>query len=417
MWPVANEAWAIRSRRLFLPIKFTLPAFAARSVIEILNTTLIELCLGPIFEDILEVEETVLIRHAGNLKHKGSELFDIIADATHFLKQTNARSFLFLGIAQGVKVQHINAARIHLRLWKSATKFKQLVMECLKCPLKGVGLVLDEGLSGYCKVDILALMTIYAFLQAFEVVSGGSTRTMSSYDVLGVKGLAIAHKLDCVDANLSSNTTCHGIFKQRSQQNVHVTEIRCLFCACVLSVDDNMSGDRDPLVIGRVVGDVLDNFTRTIPLMVTYSGKDVKNGCELKPSAVINQPRVEIGGDDLRTFYTLVMVDPDAPSPSDPGLREYLHWLVTDIPETTEASFGKEIVSYESPRPTVGIHRFVFVLFRQHVKQNVCAPGWRQNFSCKDFAELYNLGSPVAAVYFNCQRETGSSASRRPVKK
>ncbi|KAK9192574.1 hypothetical protein WN944_003267 [Citrus x changshan-huyou] len=154
-----------------------------------------------------------------------------------------------------------------------------------------------------------------------------------------------------------------------------------------------MSGDRDPLVIGRVVGDVLDNFTRTIPLMVTYSGKDVKNGCELKPSAVINQPRVEIGGDDLRTFYTLVMVDPDAPSPSDPGLREYLHW------------------------PTVGIHRFVFVLFRQHVKQNVCAPGWRQNFSCKDFAELYNLGSPVAAVYFNCQRETGSSASRRPVKK
>ncbi|GAY60952.1 hypothetical protein CUMW_206070 [Citrus unshiu] len=85
-----------------------------------------------------------------------------------------------------------------------------------------------------------------------------------------------------------------------------------------------MSGDRDPLVIGRVVGDVLDNFTRTIPLMVTYSGKDVKNGCELKPSAVINQPRVEIGGDDLRTFYTLVMVDPDAPSPSDPGLREPL---------------------------------------------------------------------------------------------
>lgn len=66
-----------------------------------MNTTLIELCLGPIFEDILEVEETVLIRHAGNLKHKGSELFDIIADATHFLKQTNARSFLFLGIAQG----------------------------------------------------------------------------------------------------------------------------------------------------------------------------------------------------------------------------------------------------------------------------------------------------------------------------
>lgn len=30
MWPIVNEAWAIGFRWLFLPIKFTLPAFAAR---------------------------------------------------------------------------------------------------------------------------------------------------------------------------------------------------------------------------------------------------------------------------------------------------------------------------------------------------------------------------------------------------
>ncbi|KDO45318.1 hypothetical protein CISIN_1g035892mg [Citrus sinensis] len=69
---------------------------------------------------------------------------------------------------------------------------------------------------------------------------------------------------------------------------------------------------------------------------------------------------------------------------------------------------GQEIVNYESPRPTMGIHRFVFVLFRQLGRQTVYAPGWRQNFSTRDFAELYNLGPPVAAVYFNCQRESGS---------
>nr|GEV70994.1 flowering locus T-like protein [Tanacetum cinerariifolium] len=108
-----------------------------------------------------------------------------------------------------------------------------------------------------------------------------------------------------------------------------------------------------------------------------------------------------------------VMVDPDAPSPSDPNLREYLHWLVTDIPATTGARFGQEIVCYESPRPSMGIHRIVFVLFRQMGRQTVYAPGWRQNFNTKDFAELYNLGSPVAAVYFNCQRESGSGGRRR----
>nr|XP_027087615.1 protein HEADING DATE 3A-like [Coffea arabica] len=160
----------------------------------------------------------------------------------------------------------------------------------------------------------------------------------------------------------------------------------------------------DPLVVGRVIGDVLDQFTRSLSLSVTYGSREVSNGCEFRPSQVVNQPRVEIGGDDLRTFYTLVMVDPDAPSPSDPNLREYLHWLVTDIPATTGASFGQEVVCYESPRPSMGIHRFIFVLFRQLGRQTVYPPGWRQNFNTRDFAELYNLGSPVAAVYYNCQR-------------
>ncbi|KAK9159470.1 hypothetical protein Syun_005811 [Stephania yunnanensis] len=174
-----------------------------------------------------------------------------------------------------------------------------------------------------------------------------------------------------------------------------------------------MPRDRDPLVVGRVIGDVVEAFNRTIPIRVTYGNREVNNGCELKPSAVVTYPRVEIGGDDLRTFYTLVMVDPDAPSPSDPSLREYLHWLVTDIPATTGATFGQEAVCYENPRPTVGIHRFVFVLFRQLGRQTVFAPGWRQNFNTREFAELYNLGSPVAAVYFNCQRESGSGGRRR----
>ncbi|XP_075484926.1 protein VERNALIZATION 3-like [Primulina tabacum] len=174
-----------------------------------------------------------------------------------------------------------------------------------------------------------------------------------------------------------------------------------------------MPRDRDPLVVGRVIGDVLDPFTRSLGLRVTHGNREVNNGSEFRPSQLLHQPRVEVGGEDLRIFYTLVMVDPDAPSPSDPNLREYLHWLVTDIPETTEATFGNEIVCYESPRPSMGIHRFVFVLFRQLGRQTVYAPGWRQNFNTREFAELYNLGSPVAAVYYNCQRESGSGGRRR----
>lgn len=63
---------------------------------------------------------------------------------------------------------------------------------------------------------------------------------------------------------------------------------------------------RDPLVVGRVIGDVLDEFRRSVSLRVTYIERELNNGCELKPSQVVHQPRVDIGGDDIRTCYTLV---------------------------------------------------------------------------------------------------------------
>ncbi|XP_027353486.1 protein FLOWERING LOCUS T-like [Abrus precatorius] len=177
-----------------------------------------------------------------------------------------------------------------------------------------------------------------------------------------------------------------------------------------------MPRSTDPLVIGHIIGDIVDPFASSVPLRVVYNNNnEVINCCELRPSQIVNQPRVEVGGNDLRNLYTLVMVDPDAPSPGNPNEREYLHWLVTNIPATTGATFGEEIVPYENPRPRAGIHRIVFVLFRQFSRQAVHAPGWRQNFNTRDFAEIYNLGFPVAAIYFNCKRgnDTDGNARRR----
>jgi len=67
-----------------------------------------------------------------------------------------------------------------------------------------------------------------------------------------------------------------------------------------------MARETDPLVVSRVVGGVLNPFTRSTPLRVIYASREVTNVREFKPSQVVNQPRVEIGGNDLRTFYTLV---------------------------------------------------------------------------------------------------------------
>ncbi|XVE58585.1 hypothetical protein DITRI_Ditri04bG0181400 [Diplodiscus trichospermus] len=170
-----------------------------------------------------------------------------------------------------------------------------------------------------------------------------------------------------------------------------------------------MSRNPEPLAIGRIIGEVVDNFSPSVKITVTYdSNKQVTNGRELMPAVIAARPRVDIGGEDMRTAYTLIMTDPDAPSPSDPYLREHLHWMVTDIPGTTDASFGREVVGYETPKPTVGIHRYVFILFKQRGRQTVRTPSSRDYFNTRTFSAENGLGLPVAAVYFNAQRETAA---------
>ncbi|XP_021853481.1 CEN-like protein 2 isoform X2 [Spinacia oleracea] len=150
----------------------------------------------------------------------------------------------------------------------------------------------------------------------------------------------------------------------------------------------------EPLILGRVVGDVIDHFIPSVRMCVTYNNKRVYNGCELLPSSVTFKPRVQVLDGDLKSFFTLVMTDPDVPGPSDRYLKEHLQWIVTDIPGTTDATFG--------------IHRFAFILFKQIRRGSVVAPGNRDRFCTKLFAEQNQLGLPVAVVYFNCQRETAA---------
>ncbi|XP_052186894.1 CEN-like protein 2 [Diospyros lotus] len=172
----------------------------------------------------------------------------------------------------------------------------------------------------------------------------------------------------------------------------------------------------DPLVVGRVIGDVVDYFSPCVKMSVTYSSStkqlQVFNGHELFPSSLAIKPRVEVHGGDMRSFFMQILTDPDAPGPSDPYLREHLHWIVTDIPGTTDSSFGREAVTYELPRPNIGIHRLVFVLFKQKQRDGVVAAPTastpRDGFSTRKFAEENELGLPVAAVFFNVQRETAA---------
>ncbi|KAE8729301.1 Detected protein of confused Function [Hibiscus syriacus] len=70
--------------------------------------------------------------------------------------------------------------------------------------------------------------------------------------------------------------------------------------------------------------------------------------------------------------------------------------------------YRREVVSYENPKANIGIHRFVFVLFKQKRRQTIKSPSSRDHFDTRNFAAANDLGLPVAAVYFNAQRETAA---------
>ncbi|KAK6124014.1 hypothetical protein DH2020_042230 [Rehmannia glutinosa] len=155
-------------------------------------------------------------------------------------------------------------------------------------------------------------------------------------------------------------------------------------------------------------------FVPAAELAVQYGGKEIGNGSEVKPSSAAEPPRLYIRG-SANNYYTLVMVDPDAPSPSEPTFREWLHWLVIDIPEGSDASEGKEMMPYMGPQPPTGIHRYVFAAFRQHGLMETVArrPVERGHFNTRRFTSENELGLPAAALYFNSQKQPAAGNKKR----
>ncbi|XP_047320859.1 protein MOTHER of FT and TFL1-like [Impatiens glandulifera] len=157
----------------------------------------------------------------------------------------------------------------------------------------------------------------------------------------------------------------------------------------------------NPLIMCKIIGDVVDPFVPTTAMNVYYATKHVTNGCSIKPSMAFNPPTVSISGLP-NELYTLVMTDP---GPSEPSMREWVHWIVVNIPGGTNS--GQ--VPYMEPCPAVGIHRYILILFRQskYVDQTIKKPNiiTRANFNTRAFSHHLCLGVLVATVYFNAQKE------------
>ncbi|XP_015907778.1 protein D2-like [Parasteatoda tepidariorum] len=103
-------------------------------------------------------------------------------------------------------------------------------------------------------------------------------------------------------------------------------------------------------------------------------------------------------------FYTIVMIDPDAPDPYKPVYAQFLHWLVVNIPGN-KVEEGKVLTKYmkPSPPPYSDPHRYILIVYQQ--RSYIFSPSYmdmkkRSRFSVNDFAKSLDLFGPIAGNFF-----------------
>jgi len=126
----------------------------------------------------------------------------------------------------------------------------------------------------------------------------------------------------------------------------------------------------------RVVPDTLQVWPDQVLEAHYHNGPIVQEGNEIAESKA--QGHLTISFDSqVGKFYTLMLLDPDAPSHAEPKWKHFCHWLVVNIPGTGTRSKdniakGSTICPYMGPAPPkgTGLHRYVFIIYEHDAAQD-----------------------------------------------
>ncbi len=114
----------------------------------------------------------------------------------------------------------------------------------------------------------------------------------------------------------------------------------------------------------------------TIAMTIEYDNEyTVEDGQKIPASQAEREPAVafyphpqtfDANGNPECNLYTLLLVDPDAPSRIHHDMREFIYWAVLNINDA-DVSKGDLALSYMGPAPAYasGLHRYVFCLYKQ----------------------------------------------------
>nr|XP_018905730.1 PREDICTED: uncharacterized protein LOC109036198 [Bemisia tabaci] len=151
-----------------------------------------------------------------------------------------------------------------------------------------------------------------------------------------------------------------------------------------------------------IIPDLLDaNDTVPHPMQVRFLFEHVaRYGNTIHPKHMVFRPYYVTWENNKTDFYTLLMLDIDYPSRSNPYMRSYLHWQVLNI--KGEAWIKAETwAEYIGPNPLYGsgLHRYLFFVLKQPSQIHFTELKYpalyldehRANFSLQTFWKKYDL--------------------------
>ncbi|KAI8992075.1 phosphatidylethanolamine-binding protein [Mycotypha africana] len=122
----------------------------------------------------------------------------------------------------------------------------------------------------------------------------------------------------------------------------------------------------------QLIPDVLSDVTSSTLLQIIFkeSGKEVLLGNNFTSVETKEQPTINLIALSESDYYTLVMMNPDAPSRHDQKVAPWRHWIVVNIADSDVKNSVSQAENHHTPYigpgpgENTGIHRYTFLLYK-----------------------------------------------------
>ncbi|TFK43685.1 phosphatidylethanolamine-binding protein [Crucibulum laeve] len=209
------------------------------------------------------------------------------------------------------------------------------------------------------------------------------------------------------------------------------------------TLQSSLSNVTQAFMQAQIVPDVLSSFNPTDAAGITFLDSSTMQAVNVTPGALLSmeqtamEPQLSLLSNSTSQMsnqtFVLALVDPDAPTPQNTSLSQFLHFLGGDFTVGTTSgnsslltNSSAALMEFFPPTPPAGSdpHRYVLVVFNQPSDFDTMASTFvnsstpRNNFNLTTFAGEVGLGNPVAGNYFLVgpdNSSTSATASSQPM--